>query len=200
MGSSTTIIYDGTFNGFLTLIYKAFEKKWALQHIQKKGFVLNELFTHDHIIETDIELAKKVWSGIGQRNHAATKRIYYAFLSEHGQVELHLYHYIRFVMDMPLPDVDFKQTQETLDVLVNKVEKEKRRMEAFAQFQLTKDHGEVAHISPKYNVLPLLTKHLRQSNKGREWQVFDDKRKFGVRYSAMGLELISQASQVLTAV
>ncbi|MCL6265825.1 DUF4130 domain-containing protein [Flagellimonas myxillae] len=200
MGSSKTIIYDGSFNGFLTLIFKAFDHRWFITDIQKQGYGSNELFTNIAYIKTDVALAKKVWHGINQRNHTAIKRIYYAFLSEREHVELNLYHYICYLMGKVDPEVNIIEVMDFLNPIAQKVEKEKRRMEAFAQFQLTKASGEVAHIKPKYNVLPLLSKYLRQSNKGKEWEIFDDKRKYGVRYSAVGLELTSNKTEVLAAV
>lgn len=200
MGSSKTILYDGTFNGFLTLIFQAFDKKWTIMDIQKQGEQSTGLFANTIHIKTEVDLAKKVWYGINQRNHTAIKRIYYAFLSERKHIELSLYHYICYIMGSGEDAIDIHETQELLDLQTKKVEKEKRRMEAFTQFRLAKENGETAHISPRYNVLPLLSKHLRQTTKGKDWTIFDDKRKFGIKYSTLGLELISGTTEVLAAV
>ncbi|MCL6273253.1 DUF4130 domain-containing protein [Muricauda sp. 2012CJ35-5] len=200
MGTSKSIIYDGTFNGFLTLIYQTFDNNWSISNIQKNTKASTELFSNTVYLKTDIALAKKVWFGINKRNHKAIKRIYYAFLSEQNQVEMVLFRYISYLMGKHLDGFELKTATENLDLLTAKVEKEKRRMEAFTQFQLTKERGETAHVSPRFNVLPLLSKHLRMSNKGREWQVFDDRRRYGIRYSTSGLELISNTTQVLAAV
>lgn len=199
MGSGKTIIYDGTFNGFLTLVYVAFEKKWAVLDIKKQGRQVTELFAHTATVKTDIQLAKRVWNGINQKNHTAIKRIYYAFLSEQSQIEILLYQYILHVMGTDDSEMDINAAIEALNIQSNKVAKEKSRMEAFVQFQLSQKTG-AAHIKPKYNVLPLLSKHLRQTHKGKDWQVFDDKRKYGVSYSALGLELVSNKAEVRAAV
>ncbi|TMU56652.1 TIGR03915 family putative DNA repair protein [Flagellimonas algicola] len=199
MGSSKTIIYDSTFNGFLTLIFKAFEHKWPIINIQKQGAGASELFANTTYVKTDVALAKKVWSGVNQKNHTAVKRIYYAFLSEQSHIEILLYHYIQSIMGIVSPEVDINDIINTLNIQSNKVAREKGRMEAFVQFQLSQETG-AAHIKPKYNVLPLLSKHLRQTYKGRDWQVFDDKRKYGIRFSTLGLELISNTTEVRAAV
>ncbi|SHG27806.1 TIGR03915 family putative DNA repair protein [Flagellimonas flava] len=200
MNSTKTLLYDGTFNGFLTLIYMIFDKKWSVIDIQKKDFQVQGLFTDVITVETNTILAKKVWYGINKKNHMAMKRIYYAFLSEDKHIEMNLYHYICHIMGTSQEVMDTEQLINQLELLSAKVGKEKRRVEAFAQFQLAQQQGEVAHIKPKYNVLPLLSKHLRQMNKGIEWQVFDDRRKYGVRYSSLGLELFTSKPMVLEAV
>ncbi|MEM9648379.1 MAG: DUF4130 domain-containing protein [Bacteroidota bacterium] len=200
MNSSKTLLYDGTFNGFLTLIYLVFDKKWTVNDIQKNDFQVQGLFADITSVETNIVLAKKVWYGINRKNHMAMKRIYYAFLSEHKHIEMNLYHYICHVMGSKQEGIDTEQLTNQLELLATKVGKEKRRMEAFVQFQLAQQQGEVVHIKPRYNVLPLLSKHLRQVNKGGEWQVFDDRRKYGVRFSNLGLELFAPKPMVLEAV
>ena len=58
---------------------------------------------------------------------------------------------------------------EKLNVQTNKVEKEKRRMEVFADFQLTEESTGTARLKPRYNVLPLLSKHLKQTQKTKQW-------------------------------
>ncbi len=199
MGSGKTIIYDGTFNGFLSLVYVAFEKKWSVLDIKKRGMQTTELFANTASVKTDIQLAKKVWNGINQKNHTAIKRIYYAFLSEQSHIEVLLYQYILYLMGALKPEGDINTTIEALNIQSNKVAKEKSRMEAFVQFQLSQETG-AAHIKPRYNVLPLLSKHLRQTTKGKNWQVFDDKRKYGVSYTTLGLELISNKTEVRAAV
>ena len=200
MGSGKMIIYDGTFNGFLTLVYVVFENKWTVIDIKKQGAQqTTELFANITHVKTKTHLAQKVWNGINQKNHTAVKRIYYAFLSEQTQIEMLLYQYILYIMGTSSLEMDINTAIEALNIQSNKVAKEKSRMEAFVQFQLSQKTG-AAHIKPKYNVLPLLSKHLRQAYKGKDWQVFDDKRKYGVSYSALGLELVSNKAEVRAAV
>jgi len=154
MKNSKVIIYDGSFNGFLTVLYNAFDKGWNVAEIAKQDAHKDELFTNNEYIKTDISLAKKVWFGLERKSKAATKI----------------------------------------------VEKEKRRMEVFASFQLSESDTSKALLKPKYNVLPLLSRHLRQALRAKEWEVFDTKRNYGISYESGKLEISSGNANVRQAV
>ncbi len=86
------LLYDGSFNGFLTAIFIAFEQKVNVVDIQRKSQVQKGLFTETQIILTQVHKAKRVWNGISQRSNNAMKNIYFAFLSETAGIEQLLYH------------------------------------------------------------------------------------------------------------
>ena len=94
MKNLKVISYDGSFNGFLTVIYKAFDKGWSVSDIVKQGTQQDELFTNNEHITTDTDLAKKVWFGLERKSKSATKQIYFSFLSEQDGIELTLYTYV----------------------------------------------------------------------------------------------------------
>ena len=93
MGDSKILIYDGSFNGFLTVIYKAFGKDWNVSDIVKQGTRQDELFTNNEHITADTDLAKKVWFGLERKSKSVTKQIYFSFLG----VALNLCHENVFV-------------------------------------------------------------------------------------------------------
>ena len=202
MNTSRTLVYDGTFNGFLTSIFKAFEQNHAILDIRKNSEIANELFTNRSFVKTDIVLAKNVWNAISEKKHMAIKKIYFSFLSESEGIEMMLYQYIKYIMGRLKQDQlsNINELISTLDLLSNKVEKEKRRMEAFVQFQLTKENVYLVNIKSKFNILPLLSKHIKQHHKEKQWQIFDDRRKYGIRYSDGRLEITSQSSKIRQAV
>lgn len=202
MNNSRTLVYDGTFNGFLTSIFKAFEQNHTILDIQKNSEMANELFSNRSYVKTDIAVAKNVWNAISQKRHMAIKKIYFSFLSESKGIEMILYQYIKYIMGVLKPDQlsNINELISTLDLLSTKVEKEKRRMEAFVQFQLTKENAYLVNIKSKFNILPLLSKHIKQHHKDMQWQIFDDKRKYGISYSYGRLEITSQSSKIGQAV
>ncbi|MBT8187504.1 MAG: TIGR03915 family putative DNA repair protein [Croceitalea sp.] len=202
MATSKTYVYDGSFNGFLTLVYRAFDAKAMQPIIQKSAKADNELFTQQEYVVTNLEIAKLVWNGITKKNHLAIKRIYFAFLSEANQIEQQLFVYIKYVMGVEVPE-DFEAIKSViaqLTQLCDKVEREKKRTEAFVQFQLTQDQTYMVQIKPKYNVLPLLSKYLKHKNPGRHWQVYDTKRKCGLSYAFGKLELVNSSNSIKQAV
>lgn len=193
MKTSRTLIYDGSFNGFLTAVFCGFEQKLQQADIQKNGQAQNGLFTETETIFTNIEKAKRVWNGIRNRSNKAIKNIYFAFLSENKGIEPLLYHYIQKLMwTNGKKDTDYSDDCILkIEQLAHKVGREKHRMEAFVRFQLTKDEVYFANIEPDFDVLPLISKHFRSRYADQQWIIYDVKRNYGLFYNLQGVELIS---------
>ncbi len=189
----TTLVYDGSFNGFLTAIFVAFEERLKVADIQRNGQTQNGLFSEAERIITDTNKAKRVWNGIRAKSYNAITNIYFAFLSETEGVEFVLYHYITTLMATKR-DKQADYSDETvlyINQLARKVGREKHRMEAFVRFQLTKDNVYFANIEPDFNVLPLISKHFRNRYADQQWLIYDVKRKYGIFYNLEGVELVS---------
>lgn len=202
MKNLKVISYDGSFNGFLTALYTAFAKGWNVSNFAKQGAKQDELFTNNEHVFTDTDLAKKVWYGLERKSKIATKHIYFSFLSEQEGIELTLYEYVRLILGRQVSEEDSNMTEivDILNHLVAKVEKEKQRMEVFASFQLSESNTSKALLKPRYNVLPLLSRHLRLSQRKKDWEVFDTKRNYGISYTSGKLEISSGNANVRQAV
>ena len=98
MKNETTLLYDGSFNGFLTAVYVAFEERLHVVGIEKNEQGQNELFSETETIFTHVEKAKRVWNGVRQKSYNAITNIYFAYLSETKGIELMLYGYIKELM------------------------------------------------------------------------------------------------------
>lgn len=192
MKNSTTLIYDGSFNGFLTAIFAAFEEKLNVADIQKNGKGQNGLFSETETIFTNVEKAKRVWNGIRSKNYNAITNIYFAFLSEEEGVELLLYSYIKKLMAAKNKQSDYSDgVVLRVSQLAKSVGREKHRMEAFVRFQLTKDNIYFANIEPDFDVLPLISKHFRNRYADQQWLIYDVKRRYGIFYNLEGVEIVS---------
>ena len=192
-GKSKILTYDGSFNGFLTAVFKVYEEKITVSDIQRFGEVQNALFADNERVYTNNEKAKRVWKGIQAKNQQALKNIYFAFLSEKKSIELMLLHYIqKMFVNKASVHIDFSDaTVLKISQLSKSVGREKHRMEAFVRFQLTKDGIYFANIDPDFNVLPLISKHFRNRYADQEWIIYDIKRKYGLYYNGSSMELIS---------
>ncbi|MEK6153725.1 TIGR03915 family putative DNA repair protein [Flavobacteriaceae bacterium 3-367] len=193
MKNAKTLIYDGSFNGFLTAIFKAFEEKMIVSDIQKESKGQEGLFSETEVVFTQIDLAKRVWTGIGKKSNLAIKNVYFAFLSESKGIELLLYRYVRKLfagLNVAEPrhdeDLIFKVGQ-----LAHMVAREKRRTETSLRFQLTQDQVYFAAVDPDFNILPLISKHFRSRYTDKPWIIYDTKRKYGLYYNLDGVELVS---------
>ena len=193
MNPSTTLIYDGSFNGFLTAVFVAFDEKINVADIQKNGECQNGLFSETETIFTHVEKAKRVWNGIRNKSHNAIANVYFAYLSETEGVELMLYTYIQKLMATKSgKQLDYSDGIVLhISQLARKVGREKHRMEAFVRFQLTKDDIYFANIEPDFDVLPLISKHFRDRYADQQWLIYDVKRNYGIYYNLDHVEMVS---------
>lgn len=193
MENTKKFMYDGSFNGFLTSIFVAFEEKAEVVDIQKNTVNQNGLFSETEIIFTNVEKAKRVWNGIQKKNHTAMKRIYFAYLSETKGIELLLYRYIRklFANQESIHSDYSDGLVLKISQLAKSVGREKHRMEAFVRFQLTQDGIYFANIEPDFDVLPLISKHFRSRYADQQWLIYDVKRQYGIFYDLDRVEIVA---------
>ncbi|WP_276166644.1 TIGR03915 family putative DNA repair protein [Zobellia alginiliquefaciens] len=193
MNATKTLIYDGSFNGFLTAIFVAFDEKAQVVDIQKNSSSQSGLFSETETIFTQMDKAKRVWNGIHKKSHNAIKDIYFAYLSETKGIELLLYRYIRkmFASASSISSDYSDSTVLKISQLARSVGREKHRMEAFVRFQLTKDNIYFSNIEPDFDVLPLITKHFRSRYADQQWLIYDVKRKYGIFYDMNQVEIIT---------
>ncbi|MEP0134022.1 MAG: TIGR03915 family putative DNA repair protein [Eudoraea sp.] len=195
------LLYDGSFNGFLTSVFVAFEQKINVVDIQRKSQVQKGLFTETQIILTQVNKAKRVWNGISQRSNNAMKNIYFAFLSETAGIEQLLYLYIQKIVAKGSPnhidltdDMVFK-----INHLANIVSKKKNQMEAFMKFNVSADGIHFIIAEPEFDILPLVSKHFRSNYSDRHWIIYDIKRNYGLYFNLHTLQLKSFDSKEIIA-
>ena len=62
--TAKNLIYDGTFDGFLSAVFYVFEQKLKTVTIQNEFTVQQGLFSENETIHTDEAKANRVWKGI----------------------------------------------------------------------------------------------------------------------------------------
>lgn len=193
MANSKILIYDGSFNGFLTAVFIAFEENIQVSDIQKNSIRQNRLFSDTKTIFTQMNKAKRVWNAIDAKSNSVIKNIYFTYLSESKNIELLLYRYIRSLFDSKYSNLSDDSNGMLLKIrqLANGVAKEKHRAEIFLQFRSTNDGVLFANIDPDSDLLPLVSKHFRSRYADREWLVYDEKRRYGIYYDLKKVEIVS---------
>lgn len=189
-----TLIYDGSFEGFLSCVFYVFEYNLNDVTIQHESVVQNGLFSENETVVTDKEKSDRVWKGLKKKASAlSTTKIYYAFLSEQLGVENILLDYIQYIFkSKEKVDTDFTYASALKTSQIAKsVGREKHRMEAFVRFRLTKDAIYFASIAPDFNVLPLISKHFKRRYADQKWVIYDIKRQYGLYYDLQKLAFIS---------
>lgn len=187
------LVYDGTFDGFLTCVFRVYEQKLSSVEIQRQALVQDSLFGASEVIMTDLTMADRVWTGIKKKTSSTgSLRIYYAFLSEQLHIENLLLRYIQYALKSDLLiDSDFaNEIVLKVTQIAKSVGREKHRMEAFVRFKLTKDAIYFAKIVPDFDVLPLISKHFERRYADQKWLIYDLKRRYGLYYDLTKVDTI----------
>lgn len=180
-----TIVYDGSFEGFLSAVFDIYEYKFPdVQFASEENFQ-NNIFGAIHKLYVDEQKTKRVWKGLEQKiSKKSLTDLYRTFLSEKKDIENILLEYIRYVFNNKTTIENDYSNNAVLTVVQTSriVYREKHRMEAFIRFQLTQDNLYYAVIEPDFNVLPLIKKHFHNRYADQSWLIYDTRRKYGLYY------------------
>lgn len=185
-------IYDNTFDGLLTVVFDAFNRKEMPDRIVGDKEPI-PLFTDTYTVVTDDEKATRVGEGLLKKiSRSAFQMLAAAFLSEEKEVELRLFQYIHKSFTSPVSiEVNFADEDVlTLSQLYRKVDYEALRLKQFLRFQKTGDGIFFALIDPRYDVLPLCVKFFEDRYADQPWIIYDKTRHYGVYYDLNKTELV----------
>lgn len=188
------LVYDGSFDGFLTAVFDVYEYKFSNACIRTQQHAQPNAFGKTHPVHTDNAKAARVWKGLKQKiSSRASSMVYQAFLSELPTIEDALLRYVQYIfrsktiVETNYSNQDVLMVQQTS----KKVHREKHRMEAFVRFQLTKDKLYYAIVQPDFNVLPLISRHFEERYADQRWLIYDARRKYGIYYDLKAVETVT---------
>jgi len=182
---TTTLLYDGSFNGLMTAIFTIYDRKIKLPIIALASREQNDLFDGTEEVITDAEKAQRVWSKFKTLcKPRDAHEVYCAFLSEIIGIENTVYEYLKITFaTQQAPSGDYANTTVLkITQAAKMVGREKHRMEAFVRFHLIDEEIYYANVEPDFNVLPLIAKHFKNRYADQKWVIYDLKRDFGISY------------------
>ena len=176
-------IYDGSFDGFLSVIYACYYNKTP-ESIEREGTYNFSMIFEDKVIETDLSKSNKVYNAILEKISEDTLvHVYQAFLSEVQGIELKLFKYLQ---------LGFKLGSKVNDFLTNEFVNEVQRYSKKVGFEAQRFLGLVrfqefkgilyAAIQPTYNIVDLIGNHFKARLKNEKWVIHDVDRKIGIVY------------------
>lgn len=186
-----TVVYDGSFEGFLCAVFDVYEYKLSDVEIVPADKHQPGMFAEPHFVNYDLAHSDRVWKGLEKKlSLEAQKQVYRTFLSEIDGIENTLLKYIQYAFASEVVmEEDYSNTAVlTVFQTAKKVWREKHRMEAFVRFQKTADDLFYAVIDPDYNVLPLIAKHFTTRYADQRWMIYDSRRKYGTYYDGKGVQ------------
>lgn len=187
------MIYDGTYQGWLTAIFDSYEYKMNDVCFLKGETAAIPLFATVHYVVTDEVKARRVIKGLKLRLSAeGLNNLYKVYLSEEEKSEEMMCRFVRYVFTSKENIEQNFSNSAVWDVkkLAKKVKREAHRIEAFVRFKLTKDNLFYAIIEPDHNVLPLVAGHFKGRYADQRWLIYDAKRKYGIYYDLETLSTV----------
>ena len=187
------LIYDGSWNGLLTAVFEAYERRLSNALIEREQYHQPSVFHSTLHVYADDTKAQRVWKGLQAYLSAENcLQLYACYLSEIPDIGQTIYGYMQLVFARKAsPEGDYANACVLRVAQVSKmVHREKHRMEAFIRFQLTQDGLFYAGIEPDFNVIPLLLKHFKNRYADQRWLIYDIKRRYGIYYDLHTVEEI----------
>jgi probable DNA metabolism protein len=185
-------IYDNTFEGLLTCVFDAFNRKEFPQNIVG-GNVQLPLFTESFQVITDDIKSERVLKALRKKiSKSALRMLFVSFLSELEHIEIILFRYIQKALssetgiEMNFADADVLE----LSKIYKKVTREEEHIRQFVRFQKTVDGVYFAVMSPIHNVLPLSARFFKTRYADQQWVIYDVKRKYGLFYDLNTVETV----------
>lgn len=194
-------IYDGTFEGLLTVVFEAYERKTWPFSIEQKLLAQPQMFGETVNVITDEQKVSRVWQGLQKKlSTSALTALYHIFLCEQPGFEMVIFDYIKlaFTTQHNIEDNYAAPCVLKVQQAAKQMFREKHRMEAFVRFQKAADGVFFAAISPDFNVLPLIIKHFEKRYADQQWIIYDIRRHYGAFYNLQNTELINLAQVSLS--
>ena len=197
--NKTIYTFDGTFFGYLSVVFECFREKNFECQIQEKDFI-QESFLFEYIhIETDIQKAQRVVTGIKNKiSETVFENVYMAFLSNQNSRFTDILKYLKLGFKVGKNVDDFKSYDFVLNVLKIRrtVGQEAHLLTGFVRFLETKEGVLYAEISPDNDVVEIVAEHFTDRLKNEKWIINDVKRKKCAVYNEFQLLIMNDIEKL----
>lgn len=184
--STAVVCYDGTVDGFLSVVFDAYRRRERPAHVVAEGAGPSTgLFADARAVASDPDHAARVHAGLVRRLGAeGTDVLRRALLSEAPGIDDAAFVVAERALSGDDAVLDDLRDPAVLRVvrMAGRVRTEVHRMHAFVRFErragLAGDGGEVwvARIAPVVHVLPLLGEHFAGRYGSQQWAIADVRR------------------------
>ncbi len=184
--NSCTYTFDGSFEGFLGVVFRGFRDKREPEAIIARSSLAQLPLGQVVHVDADPHEAERVRKGIIERSDRRNLRLLHvAFLSETPATNQVLWRYLKKLFAAPPGGYFRNMLDEDVHDLVQsarRVRREVHRFHGFLRFQRTKDDMYAAAIDPDNDIVRLLAPHFRARFHDRQWVIYDTRRSYGIWY------------------
>lgn len=195
-----TYLYDGTFDGFLNLVFYSYSNKILPQKIFPKDSYIPNFLDKTIFIETDFEKSKRVFNGIEKNiGYDALYNTYYAFLSNEPQKEIYLLKYVcdGFAVG---PKINNKITLSYVFKTINMRKRalsECHKLKGLLRFQEVGNNLYYASIHPDNNILEPLGHHFINRLPNQNFIIHDKTRNICLIYNQKEYQIIDATNMTI---
>ncbi|KAF2956909.1 TIGR03915 family putative DNA repair protein [Marinitoga sp. 38H-ov] len=187
--------YDGTFPGFLSLIYHCYNTR-KIPDIVFRNYNPT-IFNLIENIKTDYEKARIVIVFILKNlDKDVLRNIYLSYLSEIENIEVDIIKYFNLSIKIGW-NAEFyidKNYVLKLKDSIQKVINETHRFKGLLRFRELKDNTLYAPFEPAHNIITLLSSYFKDRLKNENWVIHDLKRNLALVYKNECTELFEVAN------
>lgn len=190
-----TLVYNGTFEGFLSLVYEVYYKKFQVEKILKEfpnTLILDDIFTIEYDEKKSIKVLDSLKSKFTQKNFST---ILNTFMCDSKEFELDLLHFIMvgFKNQKQLENINLSFVQN-IQNLQKELFRHNHKMTGFTRFAELEDGLLYAKIDSKFNVVYFLGQHFLKRFNNQRYIIHDIKRQvaFIKENSFVGVQNIAE--------
>ncbi len=190
-------IYDGTFEGLLTIVYKTLEEKQIPLNIIKGDNWKTNLFEIYEHIESDCNKSDKILKYILKKiSNLSLYNAYNTFLSNKDDKEITILYYLinGFKFGSKIDTLRNLNCVIRVQKYCNSVKKEVHRLKGFLRFKTIKGNILYSEFEPDNDILELIVPHFKKRLKNEKWAIIDIKRKKGAFYNGSELKILDTSN------
>ena len=186
--------YDGSLEGYFTVVFRAFQDKQEPEAILSRNRQLQMPIGELIHVDTNPLEADRVRRGIVKHSDERNARLLHvAFLSEQPETDMLLWRYLCKLFEAPaghffknMLDADVYELVQT----ARRVRREVHRFHGFVRFQKTADNMYVAAIDPDHDIVKLLGPHFKSRFPERHWLIYDLRRNRGIYFDTREIRAV----------
>jgi len=183
------VFFDGSFDGFLSIVYAVYYDKIAPLSIQTENGAQLSLLIEPYFVETDFDKAAKVYKGIKRKiSSEAAGTVYNAFLSFEESKFMTILKYIKLGFKVGHMVDSHLQQDFVRDIrkMAGHVGREAHLLTGFCRFAETKQGVLYSPVTPKNDVLGILAEHFKERLMNEQWVIHDKRRNKAAIYDGEG--------------
>ncbi len=186
------LIYEDSFEGFLTAIYYAFYSKDEIISIDSDTYTDIDMLTTVRYLETDVEKYKKVKNAIVTKiDPLALNKVYTLYLSNYKDKGILCYKYLKtaFKIGSNIHNHLYLDVVDEIDLVERRVSLEAHRFTGLVRFSLINNKFLYSSIEPDNNILQLISPHFENRFSNEYWIIHDVKRNIASVYNKVSWEI-----------